>query len=66
MKSLKQELEEFLYKLYFEMYKDFPVTSTEEFRRFFRKKHGDYKYLNELVRDLQNYQIKKHGQTIVF
>ena len=66
MKSLKQELEEFLYRLYFEMYKDFPVTSTEEFRRFFKKRHGEYKYLNELVRDLQNYQIKKHGQTIVF
>ena len=66
MKSLKQELEEFLYRLYFEMYKEFPVTSTEEFRRFFRKKHGEYKYLNELVRDLQNYQIKKHGQTIMF
>ena len=66
MMNLKKELEEFLYRLYFEMYKDFPATSTEEFRRFFRKKHGDYKYINELVRDLQNYQIKKHGQTIVF
>lgn len=66
MKNLKQELEKFLFKLYFEMYKDFPATSTEEFRRYFRKKHGDYKYLNELVRDLQNYQIKKHGQAIKF
>ena len=66
MNYKKDILISFLYKLYFEMYKDFPVTSTEEFRRFFKRKHGEFILLNDLVRDLQNYQIKKHGQTIVF
>ena len=66
MKGIKEELEKFLFKLYFEMYKDHPTSARSEFRKLFVKKHGNYKYLNELLTELQYYQVEKYKQTIWF
>jgi len=65
-KNKKECYEQFLLMLYFKMYKDFPSTSTMEFRRYFKSKHGDFKYLSELIVMINQYQVKTHGQTIVF
>ena len=64
--NLKQELEKFLFNLYFEMYKEYPTSAREEFRKMFTQRHGEYKYINELMLALQNYQVAKFKQTLQF
>jgi hypothetical protein len=34
------------------------------FRAKFKKLHGDFKYLDKLVVEIENYQIKKYGCTL--
>ena len=65
-KNKKEEYERFQLMLYFKMYKDFPSASTMEFKRYFKSKHGDFKYLSELVVMINQYQINNHGQSITF
>lgn len=52
---------DFKLNLYFNMYKDTPLPNGDEFRKNFRKKHGDFPYLNELIIRLINYQVRKYG-----
>lgn len=56
--------EEFKLNLYFNMYKDHPIGSRDNFRTTFRKKHGRYQYLPELILMIEEYQRKKYGETI--
>ena len=62
----KEQYEKFLLMLYFKMYKDFPSASTMEFRRYFKSKHGDFKYLDELIVMINKYQVEHYEQTLVF
>ena len=56
--------EEFKLNLYFNMYKDGPVGSRDNFRAKFIKKHGKYQYLPELIYMIERYQYEKFGMTI--
>lgn len=56
--------EEFKLNLYFNMYKNYPIGSRDKFRSRFRKKHGKFHYLPELILMIEEYQKNKYGQTI--
>ena len=56
--------EEFKLQFYFNLYKDYPIGSRDSFREMFRKKHGKFTYLPELIIMIERYQIKKHGATL--
>ena len=51
--------EDFKLKFYFNIYKDKPLSSRAEFRIRFKKLHGEFKMLEELIKNIENYQIKK-------
>lgn len=55
---------EFKLEFYFNLYKDKPLKSRDEFRKNFRKAHGNFLYLPELIFRIENYQIKKYGETL--
>lgn len=55
---------EFKLKLYFSMYKDYPIASRDSFREFFMKKNGRFNYLPELILMIEEYQRKKFGEPI--
>ena len=54
----------FKLKMYFEKYKDLPLPSREKFRYNFKKKHGEFQYLEELMLMIEKYQLKKYGETL--
>lgn len=56
--------EEFKLNLYFNMYKDYPIGSRDNFRNLFKRKHGEFHYLPELIRMIEQYQKEKYGMTI--
>lgn len=56
--------EEFKLQFYYNLYKNSPVGSREKFRERFRKKHGKFKYLPELILMIEKYQVEKFGKTI--
>ena len=55
---------EFKLNMYFEMYKDLPLPNRDEFRKNFKKKHGKFQYLEELIKMIEDYQFEKYGQTL--
>ena len=55
---------EFKLEFYFNLYKDKPLKSRDEFRKNFRKKHGKFLYLPELIVRIEKYQIEKYGETL--
>ena len=56
-------MEEFKLQFYFNLYKNTSMDSRNDFRAKFHKRHGDFRYLNELIRMIENYQIKTFGCT---
>jgi hypothetical protein len=56
----------FKLEYYFAIYKDKPFRNRDVFRENFRKKHGDFKYLNELIEKIEKYQVKKYGRCLVY
>ena len=57
-------INEFKLEFYFNLYKDKPLKSRDEFRKNFKKAHGKFLYLPELIFKIENYQIKKYGETL--
>lgn len=57
-------INEFKLEFYFNLYKDKPLKSRDEFRKNFKKSHGNFLYLPELIVRIENYQIKKYGETL--
>ena len=55
---------EFKLNYYFEMYKELPLPNRETFRFNFKKKHGNFQYLEELIKMIEDYQFKKYGETL--
>ena len=55
---------EFKLQFYFNLYKDKSMINSSMFRAKFKKLHGDFKYLDKLVVEIENYQIKKYGCTL--
>ena len=55
---------DFQLNLYFNMYKDTPLPNSDEFRKRFKRIHGKFTYLNELILMITNYQVKKYGCTL--
>ena len=62
----KMGVEEFKLNLYFDKYKNKPLPNRNEFRKEFKKKHGNFKYLEELILMIEKYQIKKFGRTLFY
>ena len=54
----------FKLNIYYEMYKNKPLPSRDEFRRNFKKKYGKFQDLEELIRMIECYQLKRYGQTL--
>ena len=54
-------MNEFKLNFYFNMYKDTAFKNSEEFRKEFKKNHGEFKYLSELVVMIYNYQSATYG-----
>ena len=50
--------------MYFEMYKDLPLPNRDMFRKTFKKKHGKFQYLEELIIMIEEHQLKKYGETL--
>lgn len=57
-------MNEFKLQFYFNLYKEKPFNSRDEFRLNFRKKHGRFQYIEELILMIEKYQMKKYGETI--
>ena len=57
-------MEEFKLQFYFNLYKNTSMDSRNDFRAKFHKRHGEFRYLNELIRMIENYQIKTFGCTL--
>ena len=57
-------INEFKLEFYFNLYKDKPLKSRDEFRKNIKKAHGNFLYLPELIVRIENYQIKKYGETL--
>ena len=57
-------MEEFKLQFYFNLYKNTAMDSRNDFRVKFHKRHGEFNYLNELIRMIENYQIKTYGCTL--
>ena len=55
---------DFKLRMYFEMYKDLPLPNREKFRYNFKKKYGNYQYLEELIIMIEKHQIKTYGETL--
>lgn len=55
---------DFKLKYYYEMYKNKPLPNRDEFRKKFKKKHGKFQYLEELIKMIEKYQFKKYGMTL--
>lgn len=56
--------EEFKLQFYFNLYKDYPVSSREKFKKYFEKNHGVFRYFNELTVMIDKYQHNKYGETL--
>ena len=56
--------EEFKLNFYFSKYKDKSLQNRDEFRRRFKKEHGSFQHLEELIFMIEKYQIKKYGRTL--
>ncbi len=56
---------EFQINYYFNMYKDEPLKNSKDFKAKFIKKHGDFKYLNEVILRINRYQVKKYGNGLI-
>lgn len=56
--------DEFKFQFYFNLYKDKPLSNRSEFRIMFEKKHGKFDYINDLIREIEKYQINKYGSTL--
>ena len=57
-------MEEFKLNFYFNLYKDKCLPNRDTFRKNFKKEHGSFKYLEELIIEIEKYQIKKYGCTL--
>ena len=57
-------MEEFKLNFYFNLYKDKCLPNRDTFRKNFKKEHGNFKYLEELIRMIEDYQINKYGTTL--
>lgn len=55
---------DFKLKMFFVMYRDVPLPTRREFRDSFKKKHGEFQYLEELIIMIEKFQIKKYGTTL--
>lgn len=55
---------EFKLQMYFELYKDNPITNSSRFKDEFYKKYGKFDLINELVVMIQRYQFKKYGDLV--
>lgn len=57
-------MEDFKLQFYFNLYKDKAMVTRNLFRVEFIKRHGEFKYLEELIRMIEDYQINKYGATL--
>ena len=57
-------MEDFKLQFYFNLYKDKAMITRSLFRVEFIKRHGEFKYLEELIRMIEDYQINKYGTTL--
>lgn len=57
-------MEEFKLQFYFNLYKNIPMSNRNQFRAEFIKRHGEYRYLEELIKMIENWQLKKYGCTL--
>lgn len=54
-------MNDFKMGIYFNMYKDLPLPNRSKFRTNFKKKHKDFKEVDNLILKIEDYQIKKYG-----
>lgn len=58
------ENSEFKFNYYLSKYREYPLPNRNEFRKNFKKKYGNYSRLEELIVNIENYQLKKYGCTL--
>lgn len=61
---MRKDSLDFKLNYYYYKYKDTPLPNSDEFRKRFKKEHGNFQYLNELIVMIINYQVKTYGQTL--
>ena len=57
-------MNEFKLNFYFNLYKDKALPNRDEFRKNFKKNYGNFQYIEELIRMVEKYQMKKYGETL--
>ena len=57
-------MSDFKLNYYYEMYKDKPLPNRDEFRKKFKKKYGNFQYLEKLIEMIEKHQFKKYGMTL--
>ena len=59
-------MNDFKLEFYFHKYKDKPFVNRRTFRNRFIRENGKYEKLEELIKKVENYQVKKYGITLYF
>lgn len=57
-------MNDFKLQFYFNLYKDKAFVTRNLFRANFKRHHGDFEQLEELIKIIEQYQIKKYGCTL--
>lgn len=57
-------MNEFKLNFYFNLYKDKALPNRDEFRKNFKKNYGNFQYTEELIKMIEEYQMKKYGETL--
>jgi hypothetical protein len=57
-------MNEFKLEFYFNKYKNHALPNRDAFRCNFKKEHGNFEYLEELILRIEDYQFKKYGCTL--
>ena len=55
---------DFKLQFYFNLYKKTEISSRNNFRRMFTKKHGRFQCLDELIFMIEQYQLETFGETL--
>lgn len=57
-------MSEFKLQFYFNLYKDRALPNRVEFRKNFKKNYGEFQYTEELIKMIEEHQMKKYGETL--
>ena len=59
-------MNDFKLNYYYHEFKDKPLPTREEFRNEFKKKYGKFEFIEQLIKKIENHQMRKYGRTLYY